>query len=402
MKLLQAAGLPGTSSNLPEVAQTTTPEAIAQNNYLLQELQRLRGEQQQASTAIASLHARLGRAEDDRWLQAGWMTFAALAGLIAFGLLTRLGDALIPLLVRRWRLTGTEPGRQDRRPRPARRPTAEADDLQDALPVARPVHPQPPVRPFAVEDTPADAHTNTRSALQTIDFDKELPSASTPTGAPTLMAATDARRVTDLTEDQLARAHRWSKASFGPASLDHNIVRPLRHDIDNAIVQGYLGFAATMLEQTLYSGAGKHPWALMRLLEVYEALGQPDNHDRVCAEIEALYSVRPPTFCRTRSEATDLPATPSLLESLADWPALCAAWAHADAPALIETCLLRGKSRFDLDLQTFADLLFLHELAQIRNNEPLTSPEALESPAAAAAATLPAPALADTLTDRPS
>jgi hypothetical protein len=43
---------------------------------------------------------------------------------------------------------------------------------------------------------------------------------------------------------------------------------------------------------------------------------------------------------------------------------------------MIETCLLRGKNRFDLDLPTFADLLFLHELAQIRDAGPLDPPSA--------------------------
>jgi hypothetical protein len=170
-------------------------------------------------------------------------------------------------------------------------------------------------------------------------------------------------------DEQHARARRWAKASFGPASLDHDIVRPLRDSIDDAIARGYLGFAATMLEQALYSGTGKHPWALMRLLDIYSALAQPDNHDRVCAEIETLYSVRPPSYLDRRATDHDdasAPCEASLLDTLVDWPALCAAWASDGAAALLETCLLRGKNKFELDISTFADLLFLHELAQTR------------------------------------
>jgi hypothetical protein len=377
------------------VVDASSPDAIAQNKYLVQELQRLRSEQQQASTAIASLHARLARTEDDRWLQAGWMTFAALAGLFAFGLIARLGDGLIPLLARRWRLTREEPDAQALRHRSARRQNVGVDDLQDALAVARPIHHPPSVRPRDVVELAAD--TASASALQPIDFDNGPSTPTTSGGTPSVTSPIERGGTPDLTDDQRERAQRWAKASFGPASLDHNLVRPLRNDIDNAIALGYLGFAATMLEQTLYSGSGKHPWALMRLLEVYEALGQPDNHDRVCAEIEALYSVRPPSYRSTRPEPSDLQATPSLLETLADWPALCAAWAHADAPALIETCLLRGKNRFDLDLQTFADLLFLHELAEIRDTERLEPPEPPATGLPQATTFVPAPT--EVLTD---
>jgi hypothetical protein len=141
----------------------------------------------------------------------------------------------------------------------------------------------------------------------------------------------------------------------------------VRDGVKAAIEGGYLGFAATMLEKTLYAGAGKHPWLLMQLLEVYERLNQPENLERVSAEIEALYSVQTPSTPTpgVPPDTTSLTAEGGL-ELCETWPALRATWADPEAAAFIANLLVKQDKGPRYNLPTFSDLLFLHELAQIR------------------------------------
>ncbi|MEY2687434.1 MAG: hypothetical protein RL375_1632, partial [Pseudomonadota bacterium] len=211
---------------------------------------------------------------------------------------------------------------------------------------------RPPDRPIERDTSAPSASAASALAFDTTDL--MASAVSTP--------EQPSRTPDTLPEPPSAQVNRWAQAEFGPPSLDHRRIRVHRNDIDKAIGDGYLGFALVMLEQLLHSGEGKHPWVLMRLLDVYRQLRQQDNHERVCAEIEALYCVRVPNY---GDEPTDA-ATSDSIDTLTNWPALRAAWASDNPSPLIATSLLRGGHQVAWDLQTFADLLFLHELAETR------------------------------------
>jgi hypothetical protein len=368
MNLVQAAGLDARAGPGGAGIEARFDPAIAldtaDNKYLLQELHRLRNEQQQTSSAIASLHARLARADDERWAQAVWMACAALAALLAFGLLLRISDALLPALARRIKRAPVAEPQKEAQWQPAPR----ADPETGTRGVIQP--------PQTVASREA-AWKAVTGVDQAIDFDPTPGmlawTADAHSSGHTAKAPVERLATTDgALPDGLVspRTGRWAHASFGPASLDHHrVTRELRDGINSAIDEGYLGFAATMLEKTLHSDAGKYPWLLMRLLDVYDQLGQPENHERVCAEIAALYNVRPPTY---RAAATEHDhASVVGLEHSGVWPALQTAWQGREAADLIASLLLRSEHGVELDLADFAELLFLHELAQIREHEPL-------------------------------
>lgn len=348
LRLLQAAGLDLQRSSQgmldlrrPDAVQSL---AAADSKYLLQEVQRLRSESQQSATALASLHARVDRAEGDRWLHATWTVFAVIAVLVTLAIAVRVTELAAPALLRRF------PRRVGDVDRPGTRQVKPGSSMEQYLNDigARPPTTQiertvaPPAAPEAMGLAFDEAELLAPDAITV----KQIQAASSCT-------TTQAKR----------QSNRWAHAEFGPPSLDHRRLRPHRNDIDKAIQDGYLGFALVMLEQLLHSGDGKHPWVLLRLLDVYRDLHQQDNHERVCAEIEALYNVRATGYIEQpgKHNARDT------FDQLEDWPELRSAWPNDNASSLIASCLLRGDRQTDWDLATFADLLFLHELAEIRD-----------------------------------
>jgi hypothetical protein len=384
MKLLQTTNGVDSRSTLAGSDYRFDPVSAretADNHYLLQELGRLRQEQQQAATAITSLHARLTRAETDRWTQSVWVASATLAALLAFGLLMRTGDALVTGItarLKRRREAGeashlSNPGSVPRPAAPALQPHVR---LEPVSPWARQPAPQPPtaLQPGTVAETADIIEFDVAPAgsSRQVTPSTSVPAARLPStwvsGADTTWpgladpAAPPAPRTAESTGK-----NRWAHASFGPVSLDHHLVTPVRDGVKAAIEGGYLGFAATMLEKTLYAGAGKHPWLLMQLLEVYERLNQPENLERVSAEIEALYSVQTPSTPTpgVPPDTTSLTAEGGL-ELCETWPALRATWADPEAAAFIANLLVKQDKGPRYNLPTFSDLLFLHELAQIR------------------------------------
>ncbi|MBK6850869.1 MAG: hypothetical protein IPG93_04445 [Burkholderiales bacterium] len=373
LRLFQAAGLDlqRSSQGLLDLQRPdhTASLAVADSKYLMQEVQRLRSESQQSATALASLHARIERAENDRWLHATWAVLAVVAGLVTLLIALRVAEVAAPALLRRFsRRTAIDDARSG--DKPAKQGSSIEQYLNDigARPLSTPsespavLAPQQPAAATAPGVATLDSNT--------LAFD-ETDLLAGATSAPPVASATPGRGQLQAVPaghplQASPRPNRWSHAEFGPPSLDHRRVRLHRDDIDKAIHDGYLGFALVMLEQLLYSGEGKHPWVLMRLIDVYRQLRQQDNHERVCAEIEALYNVRVPGY----DAAPDPAEANDSLDQIDEWPALKTAWPGHEASPLIAGCLLRGNRLTDHSAATFADLLFLHELAEIRDAPP--------------------------------
>lgn len=370
LRLFQAAGLDlqRSSQGLLDMhpPDPTASLAAADSKYLMQEVQRLRSESQQSATALASLHARIERAESDRWLHATWAVLAVVAGLVILLIALRVAEFAAPALLRRFsrRKASDEARSGDKQ---AIQGSSIEQYLNDIG--ARPPSTAGERTAVIAPSQPAVAMAPVAATLDsnTLAFDD----TDLVAGATSAMSPTSARRQLETVQASTPmqarpQPNRWSHAEFGPPSLDHRRVRLHRDDIDKAIHDGYLGFALVMLEQLLYSGEGKHPWVLMRLLDVYHQLRQQDNHERVCAEIEALYNVRVPGY----DAAPDLAEASDSLDQIDEWPALTMAWPGHEASPLIAGCLLRGHRLTDHSAATFADLLFLHELAEIRDAPP--------------------------------
>ena len=354
LRLFQAAGLDLQKSSQglldlrrPDPAASL---ALADSKYLMQEVQRLRSETQQSATAIASLHARVERAESDSWLHATWAVLAVIAGLITLVIAVRVAELVAPALLRRFSRRSGDTARS------ADKQVAQGSSIEQYLndigaraatttierAVTQPAPPVPEAPPLTFDASELLLAPTSVGSAQTEDKPAGRPSQAIP------------------------QVNRWSRAEFGPPSLDHRRVRLHRDDIDKAIRDGYLGFALVMLEQLLHSGEGKHPWVLMRLLDVYRQLRQQDNHERVCAEIEALYSVRVPSY----NAEPDHPEDDDTIEQLDEWPNLRVAWPGHNVSPVIAMHLLRGDRQANHTLAAFADLLFLHELAEIRDAQP--------------------------------
>lgn len=252
--------------------------------------QDLRTEQQQARAQLAALQSRLERAERDPWRDAA-IVAGTLAGLTLSLLAARgVREATLP----RWHAPAS------RRPM-ENRPTASPQaDPPQPLPA-----PAMSLAPIPAEPPPSPA--------------SQWP-AHTDFGLPTLdtLASADLR-------DTLA---------------SHRDTSPIS--------------CVVALEERLQDGSAKCPWILLDLLDLYDALEQPWNHERVAAQLGALYNVDgDPRHARSQGLA-DQPAALALVLS---------AWQQDDPAAALGPLLLRGSAPVTLDFTTFEEVLLLHSLA---------------------------------------
>lgn len=313
----------------------------------LRELQRLQEEQRQARAQLAALQLRLERQESET-LQRWGALAASVAGLIAASLLLRL------LRERRLPRLFSEP---DRSTTP--RPDGPSGAEPPAPPAGRSAGPWTdtpathPVAPLGDPPAPPGPQGPTPAAPLEFEPDRSLvpepvpPDAPWPTAPPPRCA--------------------WPGADFGEPSLQGRGSAPALRQVDAMSEAGYRGAAVTLLENALQVRPGKNPWLLLRLLDLYRTMQQPWNHERVSAQLEALYNVRVPPMRpdgQAGGEGRDLLDCPDLLERLAQvWPRPATArdWLHQR--------LLRDRGLPVVDLATFRDLLLLHDLARELESE---------------------------------
>lgn len=284
--------------------------------------QDLRAEQQQARAQLAALQSRLDRAERDPWRDAA-IVAGTLAGLSLSLLAARsVREATLP----RWR-------------------SAEQRRTAD--------HPPP--------GTPQTAPPQTQPQ----------PSPTPPPPAPA---------------EPAARTGPWpAHADFGHPTLDTLASAALRDELAAYRHTSPIS-CVVALEEQLQDGSAKCPWILLDLLDLYDTLEQPWNHERVAAQLGALYNVDIDLHAPRATRGTGehgLTAHPAALAQA------LSAWQQADSATALGRLLMRDTSPVRLDLPAFEEVLLLHSLAlRLRTASDATAAAAPESGDASADWTL--------------
>lgn len=344
----EAPGAPagtGAPPRLQPVHDGASPDLLRQS--LLDELDRLHHEQGQTAQALNALLSRIDHQDRSRSMLALW-----LGGTVVLTLcLAWLGPASWRMLSQRLQQ------RQPVAPKPK-----PAVSWVDALPAAGMTAPAARTQPY-----PADMYQTVQPASPAEQKPATPEHTTDPHGdAPDQMLAT--LDWPQPSPDTAAKAHAqgWSSADFGQATLERGEFGNLLKDVDVLMAQGYPGACAVVLEEALQSGPGKPPALLLRLLDIYQALEQPWNHERVCAQIEALYNVQIPAMDGTDQLDMGLEAMPDLLR------VLTSVWRQPDCADALGQLLVRPCAVPAFNLATFKDLLLLQAVA----NDP-TSADAL-------------------------
>lgn len=318
------------STPTPHRLRPATPEhsdAVADpvRQALLEELDHLRKEQEQTAVAMNALLARVDHQDRTRWPQLGWLSSMALLGLGAAWLVPRTWSAIQQRLTRRKKCT---------------RPQPTSDWVDELM--------RSPPGSATRSTTPSDLPATSPDTCNPAGTEPAMPPVAVMTHvAPVLEASTDQ-----------PRSAGWPDADFGRPALDPSPSRDLLDDVESMMALGYPGACAAMLEEALQSGPGKHPVLLLHLLDVYRALDQPSYHERVCAQIEALYNVRVPPMGDVSGDGTSLADMPALLDSITRL------WSTPGCAGAIEHLLIHPSSVAALDVSAFRDLLLLHAIAR--------------------------------------
>jgi hypothetical protein len=161
---------------------------------------------------------------------------------------------------------------------------------------------------------------------------------------------------------------RWPGADFGHPSLDTTAASTeLLHELDPLVEESPIG-VAVVLERRLQALPGKCPWILLRLLALYRQMAQPWNHERVAAQLEALYNVRIPDMASEEPSAgADLEAYPDTLHRILQ------AWPLDDPAAALTGLLLQPTVIEVLDQPAFEEVLLLHGIVRQRQSAWLTA-----------------------------
>lgn len=289
---------------LPAPADTALTDAF--QSLWLQELQSLHEEQRQARARLAALNERLERAERNTWHHWGEIA-GGIAGLLATAVLIRLLREALLKHVRS-------------------RPAATAPDRLPNVTTSRAAAWM--TRSHAQQATAATLATSATSAIHG-DAGLEWP-------APTV--------------------RHWSPEDFGQAALDDPPYSAAMAQVDALSAGGYHGASVAALEHALQSRSGKSPWILLRLLDLYRTLNQPWNHERVSAELEAIYNVRVPPMAEGPDEGRGLEDQPRI------WQRVCQIWPAPDAARQLAPLLLRPTTLEVLDLAAFRDALMLYAM----------------------------------------
>lgn len=313
-----------------------TPALPAENPASTLPWQDLREEQRQTRASLVALVARIERSERDVWRDAA-LVMAAVIGLSASLLVLRLvREGLMP------RMGVTTAVAAHRQRRQQTRSRLEADPFAAAT--------TPP------SATPSSTPSPTQADHGVVDWSPPLTLHTPPPPAAT------------PSPDTSARPTRWPDADFGHPTLDTaNTSTELLRELEPHVTDFPVG-VAMVLEKRLQAEPGKCPWILLRLLTLYQAMAQPWNHERVAAQLEALYNVRIPGLDLDPAATTaDLEAFPYTLNRIEQ------AWQHDDPAAELAILLLKPTAVEVLTPLAFEEALLLHSIVQHRQSGWLTA-----------------------------
>lgn len=322
----------------------------------LRELQQLHEDQRQARAQLAALQLRLERQETGT-LQRWGAIAAVVAGLLAAALVLRLArEHILPRLVRHPLM------RQSLDSDPAVAPSTRDRPGHDET---APFTPPPDLRTAPVFEPPWSADRAALAPTPPPPSPIDPPASPlNPGNALPWPAAPALPR-----ETTVAAGHNpWPGADFGEPHLEGSGCTPALQQVDQMIADGFHGAAATILEHALQARPGKSPWLLLRLLDLYARMQQPQNRERVAAQLEALYNLRVPPPPAAAAPDTPQPEGPALDEVPELLDRLCAAWPQPGAAQdWLRAHLLRDRGLPPVALATFCDLLFLYDLARLRD-----------------------------------
>lgn len=279
--------------------------------------QDLRDEQRQTRSAVAALLVRIERKEHE----AGRDALLVAAGILALS----IGLLALRLVREGWmpRMNASEAAAAHRLRRQRAKSRQEAD-----LPATLATTGRSPA--------PAPAQVAARPDPGTVNW--------TAPPAPTSTTAV-----------------RWPDADFGHPSLDTvTASTELLQELAPLVDESPIG-VAVVLERRLQELPGKCPWILLRLLNLYRQMAQPWNHERVAAQLEALYNVRIPAMeSDDASAGSDLEAYPDTLGRILQ------VWPLDDPAATLADLLLRPTVIEILDQPAFESVLLLHGMVRQR------------------------------------
>lgn len=313
--------------------QSASPLTDAFVQLWQQDMQAVREDLRQSRAALASMSARLERAERDTWQL--WGGLAALAA----GLATA---AMLWRVIREVRL---------------RRFTRIDAPVAVVIPAPTSAHPDTPAaRPLPVEP-PASAHP--AAPIEALPAPVPMPT-STPAAEPPPADTADPAETIAWDEPADNPPSRWSQADFGQPALDEISHTELLVKVDAMTTGGYHGASVAVLENALQSRVGKSAGILLRLLDLYRLLHQPWNHERVSAEIEAIYNVQVPSIEQAEEGR-------ALDEHARTWQAITLSWGTSAAAEQLEKLLVRPTRIEVLDLAAFRDALMLHTMCTLQD-----------------------------------
>lgn len=297
-----------------------------------QDMHTVREEQRQTRAVMASMTARLERSERDTWQL--W------SGLVALG--TGAGAATIL-----WRVLAEARLRRMGRST-VRSPTA-----------AQPPPPSSAVAEVISRDTAPDTPPAVPSTTiaQVTEPLRTIASVATPPGQAFPELVFDAPPQAEALPRHAGQEPpgRWSESDFGHPALDETRHAELLAKVDAITAGGYFGTSVAVLENALQNQGGKSAAILLRLLDLYRTLNQAWNHERVSAEIEAIYNVSIPAL-NSSTEGR------SIEEHERTWQHIGQLWGTEAAGPGIAQLLARPTRIEVLDLAAFRDALMLHAL----------------------------------------
>lgn len=309
------------------VSQSASPLTDAFVQLWQQDMQAVREDLRQSRTALAGMSARLERAERDTWQLWGGLA-AIAAGLATTAMLWRVIREVrlrrfmrIDLPVATTAPASVDPDTPAAQPRPVAPPASTRP--------SEPIEAIPTHTPTSAAEPPA---SDTADPVETIAWDEPADNPSS----------------------------RWSQSDFGQPALDETRHAELFAKVDAMTAGGHHGISVAVLENALQSRVGKSAGILLRLLDLYRLLHQPWNHERVSAEIEAIYNVQVPSIEQAEEGR-------NLDEHAQTWQAITLSWGSTAAAGQLEQVLVRPTRIEVLDLAAFRDALMLHTMCTLQD-----------------------------------
>ncbi len=163
----------------------------------------------------------------------------------------------------------------------------------------------------------------------------------------------------------------WIHSDFGQPALEDEDSQALLAALETPVEDSQADrlHQVMALERHLIGQPARCPWLLLRLLNLYAQLGQAGNHERVAAQLEALYNVQVPPLQADRPGGKTAPGR-TLEQHERTWRQIDTIWPSPQAEPRLAALLVRPTLTEELDLPAFEELLTLHGVLRWRDRLP--------------------------------